>query len=203
MPGRRLIRLVWLAAAIACAAPATAAELIAGPARIATPTENYDSGGFFSELRLGALASVDGRERVREDGLFVDAQVLLNPILPPLDSFILDLLLRPRPHAGATISTAGETNQLYAGLTWTVPLGEVLFLEASFGATLHDHALDEDFENGAQLGCHLLFRESAGIGLAIGAHWRLLASVDHASHAGLCGANDGLTHAGTSVGYRF
>ncbi|HWT31912.1 MAG TPA: hypothetical protein VN240_12925, partial [Propylenella sp.] len=117
MPGRRLIRLVWLAAAIACAAPATAAELIAGPARIATPTENYDSGGFFSELRLGALASVDGRKRVREDGVFLDGQLLLNPLLPPLYNFVADVLLRPRPHVGATISTAGETNQIYAGLT--------------------------------------------------------------------------------------
>jgi len=202
MPESALLRLLVLAGAVAFAAPAAAADLIAGPARIVTATQDYDP-RFFSELRLGALASVDGRERVREDGLFVDAQLLLNPVLPPLDNFVADVLLRPRPHVGATLSTAGETNQVYAGVTWTFPVTSVLFLEASFGATLHDRALDEDFEDGAKLGCHLLFRESAGIGLAFGPHWRLLASVDHASHAGLCGANDGLTHAGTSVGYRF
>lgn len=202
MPDRALLRLLFVAGAVGLAAPAEAGDLIAGPARVVTATEDYDP-RFFSELRLGALASVDGRERVREDGVFVDAQILLNPILPPLDNLVAELLLRPRPHAGVTVSTAGETNQVYAGLTWTFPVTSVLFLEASFGATLHDRPLDEDFEDGAKLGCHLLFRESVGIGLALGPRWNVIATVDHASHAGLCGANDGLTHAGTSLGYRF
>jgi hypothetical protein len=206
------MRLACLAAAVAIAAPAAAADLIAAPAAIVsapedvvvTATEDYDRGGFFSEVRLGAAFwALDGRERIHEDGVFIQGQVFLNPVLKPFDNFFADVLLRPRPHLGTSISTAGETNQVFAGVTWTLPLGEVLFLEANFGATLHDRGLDLGHEDGAQLGCHLLFREGAGVGVNLGPRWNVVASVDHSSNAGLCEDNDGLTHAGTSVGYRF
>src|SRR5918997_1923355 len=95
---------------------------------VVTATEDYDRGGFFSEVRLGAaLWALDGRERIHEDGVFVQGQVFFNPVLKPFDNFFADVLLRPRPHLGTSISTAGETNQVFAGVTWTVPLGGALF----------------------------------------------------------------------------
>ncbi len=205
------MRSACLAAAVALAGPVAAADFIAAPSAVTAPqdpvvtaTEDYDRGGFFSEVRLGAAFwALDGRERIHEDGVFIQGQVFLDPVLRPFDNFLADVLLRPRPHLGTSISTAGETNQVFAGVTWTLPVGKVLFLEANFGATLHDRGLDEDFEDGAQLGCHLLFREGAGVGVNLGPHWSIVASVDHSSNAGLCEDNDGLTHAGTSVGYRF
>ncbi len=206
------MRSACLAAAVALAGPVTAADFVAAPSAVVTApadpvvtaTEDYDRGGFFSEVRLGAAFwALDGRERIHEDGVFIQAQVLLDPVLRPFDNFFADVLLRPRPHLGTSISTAGETNQVFAGVTWTLPVRKFLFLEANFGATVHDRGLDLDHDDGAQLGCHLLFREGAGVGLALGPHWRIVASVDHSSNAGLCEDNDGLTHAGTSVGYRF
>ena len=77
----------------------------------------------------------------------------------------------------------------------------MFFAEASFGATVHNGAI-----KGAEvaLGCHTLFRESLGVGANVGEHWRVIASLDRSSHFGLCSPiDDGLTHAGLSVGYRF
>jgi hypothetical protein len=184
--------------------PAAAADLIAAPALVTTATEYYDRGDFFTEVRLGAAFSADGRERVHEDGLFVEGEVLFVPIPGRYGHWLVESLLLPRPHVGATLSTDGGTQQVYAGLTWNVPLAEIFFLEASFGGTIHDRGLDLGHDDGAELGCHLLFRESAGIGVRLGPHWRLVTSVDHSSNAGLCDAgNDGLTHVGTALGYRF
>ena len=50
----------------------------------------------------------------------------------------------------------------------------------------------------------MLFRESLGLGIDFGEHWRVMGGVDHSSHTNLCGKeNDGLTHFGGSIGYRF
>jgi len=126
--------------------------------------------------------------------------VLFDPFVGPFDNRFLDILLRPRPHIGGTASPEG-TDQIFAGLTWNLPVGRIFFVEASFGGTVHNGPI-----TGAEvaLGCHALFRESAGVGANIGEHWRVIASVDHSSHNEWCSDdNDGLTHAGLSAGYRF
>jgi hypothetical protein len=118
----------------------------------------------------------------------------------PFDNYFLNTLLRPRPHIGATGSFDGP-DQLFAGLTWNFPIWRGLFAEASFGGTL----TNADLHN-AQIavGCPVLFRESLGLGVDIGPHWRAMVGVDHSSHAELCDEdNDGLTHLGGYLGYRF
>jgi hypothetical protein len=126
--------------------------------------------------------------------------VLFDPILWPMGNPFLDILLRPRPHVGGTASPTG-TDQLFAGLTWTVPVGRVFFTEASFGGTVHNGPI---IGPELSLGCHEMFRASVGAGVNIGRHWRLIASADRSSHLGLCSdADDGLTHVGASLGYRF
>jgi len=161
----------------------------------------YNSGGIFDARWLGATTFWQENDGGTQDGVFVTGQVLFDPFVAPLDNRFLDILLRPRPHLGASVSTEDGVNQLYGGLTWTVPLPSILFLEASFGGTIHDG----DLENAPiALGCRLLFRESVGLGLELGAHWRVIGGVDHSSHTNLCGNdNDGLTHIGGSIGYRF
>jgi len=163
------------------------------------PVGDFGHGGIFDEVRIGVLGFwQDNAES--EEGVYIAGQVLFDPFVDPFNNWLLDVLLRPRPHIGGSFSPSG-TDQLFAGLTWNIPLGRLFFAEASFGGTVHNGAI-----TGAEvsLGCHALFRESAGIGANIGEHWRIIASVDHSSHAELCSnENDGLTHAGVSIGYRF
>jgi hypothetical protein len=134
------------------------------------------------------------------EGAYVTGQVLFDSFVPAFSNWWANTLLRPRPHIGGTFSPDGP-DQLFAGLTWTVPVWRMFFVEASFGGTVHNGPLE-----GAEvsLGCEILFRESLGVGADIGEHWRVMVGVDHSSHADLCdGENDGLTHLGGYLGYRF
>lgn len=192
------MRLIWrcvpglLGAALAAASPAAAEDMVAEP--------NGALLGIIDEIRFGPSVSIQGSS---PDGPLVNGQVLFTPFVPHLGGELLDMFLRPRPHLGVTVATDDGTSQVFGGVTWTFPIFDPLFLEASFGGTVHDGPLTGT-GNEESLGCRLLFRESIGVGLALGAHWRVIASADHSSHASLCdGDNGGLTHAGVGVGYRF
>jgi lipid A 3-O-deacylase len=167
----------------------------------ATNAGVYNPGGIFDEVRAGATTFWQGGDNGDEGGVYITGQVLFDPFVAPLDNRYLDVLLRPRPHLGGSLSTGGGSSQLFGGLTWTVPLPSIFFLEASFGGTIHDAPL----ENAPiAVGCRVLFRESVGLGVELGPHWRVVGGIDHSSHANLCGDdNDGLTHIGGSIGYRF
>ena len=162
-------------------------------------SDQFVNGGIFDEVRAGVLGFWQNNAE-SEEGVYITSQVLFDPFVPPLDYRILSFLLRPRPHIGGNVSPAG-TDQVFAGLTWHLPVWRSLFAEASFGGTVHNGPI-KDAE--VALGCHALFRESVAVGVNVGDHWRVIAGIDHSSHAELCsGENDGLTHAGVSVGYRF
>ena len=189
-------------AANAYAAPSLESRSPAGTADNAYASAGaYNPGWIFDEVRAGATTFWQGGDNGDEDGIYVTGQVLFDPFIPPLENRYLDILLRPRPHLGGSLATGGGSSQLFGGLTWTVPLPSIVFLEASFGGTIHDAPL----ENAPiAVGCRVLFRESIGLGLELGPHWRVIGGIDHSSHANLCGNdNDGLTHVGGSIGYRF
>ena len=182
-----------LALAAATASSHAAAQEFAG---------SGDAGGFgiFDEVRAGGSFSIQSSS---PDGPLFNGQVLFGTFVRPFDNYLLDTLLRPRPHLGVTVATDSGTSQVFGGLTWNFPLFGPLFLEASFGGTIHDGPLESPGD-GEDLGCRVLFRESIGLGLDLGQHWRIIAAADHSSHADLCnGGNSGLTHAGVSVGYKF
>jgi len=214
MLGWRQGTLAPLLLALVPTAPALAADPILpdlrGSVELASPLEvsptstlDYNRGGIFDEVRIGSAAAYQDNDEGTEDAPIVHGQVLFDPLLQPLDNRLLDIFLRPRPHVGGLVSFGG-TSQLFAGVTWNVPLGP-FFLEASFGGTIHDGTLDTPpEEDGVALGCRLLFRESVGAGVHLGRNWTIMAQWDHASHADLCGEdNNGLTHIGGSIGYRF
>jgi len=162
---------------------------------------SYNPAGIFDEVRLGATTFWQGGDNGDEGGVYLTGQILFDPFIAPLGNRVLDVLLRPRPHFGGSLSTGGGTSQVFGGLTWTVPLPSVFFAEASFGGTIHDGDLEDA---PIALGCRVLFRESVGLGVELGPHWRVIGGIDHSSHANLCGNdNDGLTHIGGSIGYRF
>ena len=156
--------------------------------------------GIFDEVRFGGSFSVQDSS---PDGLLLNGQLFFTTFVPPFENYLLNTFLRPRPHIWATIATDDGPNQLSGGLTWNFPIFDPFFLEASFGGTWHDGPLESP-AGGDDLGCHVMFRESVGIGADFGEHWRAVVLADHASHAGLCdGGNSGLTHVGLYAGYRF
>jgi lipid A 3-O-deacylase len=163
------------------------------------PVDDFSHGGIFDEVRLGALVFWQNNAST-EQGLYATGQVLFDPFVRRFDNWALNVLLRPRPHIGGNVSPDG-TDQIFAGLTWHVPVGQTFFAEASFGGTVHNGPIKNAQ---VSLGCHTLFRESIAAGINIREHWRVIAGIDHSSHAELCSPqNDGLTHVGASIGYRF
>ncbi|MGH6922454.1 MAG: acyloxyacyl hydrolase [Propylenella sp.] len=160
--------------------------------------------GIFDEVRGGAVYPVQPND---DSGVTLSGQLYFKSFVPPMQNYWANALLRPRVHVGGNLATGDDPiNQVYAGLTWHFPIYNSFFFEGSFGGTWHDGPLDSPGD-GLDLGCHWLFRESIALGMDVNDNWRVLASVDHSSHAGLCddgrAGNSGITHAGVYVGYRF
>ena len=53
------------------------------------------------------------------------------------------------------------------------------------------------------LGCSVLFRESASIGVMVTETASVMATIEHASNANLCADNRGLTNMGIRFGWTF
>lgn len=180
-PGRCFI---VLAATAACIAGATAASAQAP---------------LIDEMRLGVFAhNVEASSA--ESGTDINVELLFRRPAIAYGNRVLDVLLRPRPHIGASINTAGDTSQVYAGFSWDMKLAPALVLELTFGGTWHDGP-----ENGGApdlYGCPLAFRESISLGLALDQRWTVYGTVTHMSNAGLCDFNSGLTSAGLRLGYK-
>jgi hypothetical protein len=169
-----------------------------------TNTLDYDHGGIFDEVRVSGSGWWQDNDGGTEGPFYIGGEVLFDPFLPPYENWFANVLLRPRPMIGVNIATDCCTDQIFAGLTWDVPVGPV-FIEASFGGTIHDGDLRQPpgSADGLELGCRVLFRESAGIGVRLGPHWTVLAGADHSSNNELCDDNNGLTHIGGMIGYHF
>ncbi|MDX0997180.1 acyloxyacyl hydrolase [Sinorhizobium medicae] len=158
----------------------------------------------FDELRFGATASIsDGSNQ--ENGAFPSLTVFFDPLGADSANGLVEKILRPRFHAGASVATSSTgVSEIYSGLSWTADVTERFFVEIGAGATVHDGNLNDDGSEGPKLGCRLLFREYAAAGYRFDDHWNLSATVEHASNANLCdGPNDGLTRAGLMLGYEF
>jgi lipid A 3-O-deacylase len=110
-----------------------------------------------------------------------------------------------RPHVGATLNFGGLESMAYAGLSWTIPvLDTPAFIEGSLGGAIHNGTLSGAVAPLRNLGCPVLFRESASLGWNFSDSASVMVTVEHASHAGLCGDNNrGLTNLGVRFGYRF
>jgi lipid A 3-O-deacylase len=169
-------------------------------------TAKAASNTIFSELRLGTFGH-NFTSTFESGSVDVNGELLFAKPLTSTDPWI-DALL-PRPHLGATINTGDKTSHAYAGLTWTVPLGERFFVEGSFGASINN-GLDGParrnphlVQDRAPIGCNLLFRESASIGFNITQSWSVMGTFEHTSNAGLCDSNSGLSNAGVRFGYKF
>lgn len=154
------------------------------------------------ELRGGVFGhSVDGSAGLQTNRIEdVNFEALFT--MPQLDSFIW--LGKVRPHVGATVNLNGGESMAYAGLSWTVPLGDIFFVEGAFGAALHNGALHGAADPDRNLGCPVLFHEAVSVGANLTTNASIMVTAEHASHAGLCGNdNRGLTNLGVRLGFRF
>ena len=158
---------------------------------------------FFSEVRVGGFA----HDPYSPEGGSVDfnGEILFAKPFTAADLFSSYFI--PRPHLGTTLNFSGRTSMIYAGLTWTYDVTPWLFVEGSFGGAVHDgntqsnRALVAADQNA--LGCSPLFRESVSVGVRLSANWSVMGTVEHASNAGLCTLNRGLTNFGARLGYTF
>jgi lipid A 3-O-deacylase len=153
------------------------------------------------EIRVGMFAANLEEGGSEEADMLVNGELLFGRPEHNYGNPILDHFLRPRPHIGFSVAPDDGTNQFYAGFTWDIKLTDRLFLETSFGGTLHDGPTASDDPD--SYGCSLLFRESASLGYAITETTRLLLTVDHMSNASLCDQNQGLTNAGVRLAHRW
>ena len=116
------------------------------------------------EIRLGGMQhDLDVRNNhsgvgytvSREGGIDV-GEVLFSSPWPQPANPIVDFLFRPRPMLGVTVNTQGNTSQVYLGAASSLPLLEVLFVEATFGGAYHDGPLTSARTHYvAAYGCHV------------------------------------------------
>ncbi len=110
----------------------------------------------------------------------------------------------PKPNLGATVNFGGRESMIHLGLTWQVPVFDTpVFIEGTFGGALHNGALTNANAPARDLGCSLLFYESAGIGMNVSDNATVMLAWEHASSANICAPNRGLTNIGVKVGYKF
>nr|WP_245295107.1 acyloxyacyl hydrolase [Pararhizobium antarcticum] len=157
----------------------------------------------FDEVRFGTSASISNGNG-HESGLAPSLTVFFDPFSETQAKGWTESILEPRLYLGASVGTGDAVSQVYSGVSFDFSVTEKFFLELGFGGTVHDGNLKDGRSSGPSLGCRLLFREYAAAGYRFDDNWQVLATVDHSSHANLCdGPNDGLTHAGLAIGYKF
>ena len=155
--------------------------------------------GLITEMKAGILyhdAGVFGRNEER--GADVDGEIRFLPWE------FLNFMASPRPHFGFHINTAGDTSQVFTGLTWEWNFLPPFFADASFGLAVHDGAITTDALHTKELGSRVLFRESVEIGWNFYGPHNVSVLVDHVSHGTMLGPkNEGMDSLGVRYGYRF
>ena len=168
-------------------------------------TDSFHS-GWLSEIRVGLLkhsASIS-TSTPKEKGVDGSFEILFS------SPQFLKLIWSPRPHIGTSVNASKkDTDLLYAGLTWGWHPFRYLFIDASFGLSLHNgyndvKSTDPLYGRVREFGCDWLFRESLEIGTPISKGQRLSVMWDHVSHGGICDTeNEGMDNLGIRYGYKF
>ncbi|MBD8891587.1 acyloxyacyl hydrolase [Roseibium litorale] len=156
--------------------------------------------GLYSELRGGALYH-DMEDH--ESGADINAEILSRWAGLQFTIPVAGMHAMLRPHLGANLNLSGDTSAVYAGYTLTVDLTDRIFVEGGFGGMAHNGKHDARNPDRLSLGCSLLFRESASLGVRVTDHFNVSAMIEHSSNGGACEPNNGLTNAGVRIGYMF
>ncbi len=151
-----------------------------------------------AELRMGVLIHDEGPfSRNEEDGLDINIEVLFP------SPKVLEFIWSPRPHIGVNANMEGDTSQVYFGLSWEWGFWDNWFAGFSLGGSVHDGETETNRIDRKELGCRLLFRESAEFGYRLGRRHGISLFLDHVSNGNICSKNEGLENFGLRYGYRF
>jgi lipid A 3-O-deacylase len=158
------------------------------------------------EVRLGSSLHFENPSHY-EPGLFFTGTLFFDPLNQKTASGWVDFLLRPRIYAGGTGSLVGSTSQAFMGVDWKIYPVDNVFFDIGFGPSIHNGRLSDDGSGSTlpKLGSRILLHHYYAVGVDINEHWSLMGTYDHSSHANLCNNcdNQGVTHLGVSLGYRF
>jgi lipid A 3-O-deacylase len=160
---------------------------------------------FVDEIRLGVFDhDTDLIGHKKESG----ADVVLELLSRPLTG--LNFIGAPRLLIGGAVNSAGQTNQIYAGLikSWylvrdVLKSGDGIFIEGVLGGGLNDGKTDvigtpkeRDWKSH---GSHFMFRTGFDIGYRIDSVWAVAINFNHISNAGLADPNEGMNGIGLTV----
>jgi lipid A 3-O-deacylase len=208
------MRVVRGLAAVRMGVSAMVVLILAGGAAHAQSPSDWQAGSLVDEVRAGVLKHDVRFAGGREPGADISAELLFASPFPQdwgasLPGW-LTWVARPRPFLGGELNTAGATNQVYAGLTWTVPLSrrvlsdsDSLTLDLDFGPGLNDGHVRPTTPDRKALGSNALFRLAAELGWHFTSRVGVYLLFEHVSNAGLTRYNEGLNDFGLRVGYRF
>ena len=161
--------------------------------------------GIINEIKVGGLwHDVGFLGDHTERGADINLEMLFN------SPDILAIIGSPRPHIGGDYNTAGQTSDVFTGLTWGISLiqnlfrpGDAIFVTGSLGGAYQDGYIDNAPLGRKRLGSPILFRESAELGYQVTPMISISAILDHISNANLAQHNGGITSAGARLGFKF
>jgi lipid A 3-O-deacylase len=164
-----------------------------------------EAASYIDELKLGVLDhDVGVFGSTRESGVDLNAELRF------VSPSFLSPIFAPRPHLGVSVNTAGDTSQLYFGLTWSFTLfreilgaGDGIFIDASLGGSVHNGELNDSRSDMKALGSRVLFRESVELGYRFLERHSVSVMLDHVSNANLADHNEGLDTVGVRYGLKF
>jgi lipid A 3-O-deacylase len=149
-----------------------------------------------------------------EPGVDINPEVIFWSPIP--DSWAAEVpwylrfAVQPRPTIGGMINTAGATNQVYFGMTWSWLLasdvlnpGDGFTFGIFFGPGFNDGHLRPSGPDRKALGSHVLFRPAIELGYRIAPQYEVSVYADHVSNAGFARFNQSLNEVGGRFGIRF
>ena len=176
-----------------------------GPARprpAAADTSFFGSTGeglwaAISEFRGGILAH-DAVPTLthKEPGADINLEILFH------SPDFLGVIGSPRPHVGFAVNTGGDTNQLYAGLTWEWDFWRDMFASLALAGAIHDGDREVRSNDEKELSRRVLLRAAVELGERFRQRHILSLNLDQISNGGICDQNEGLVLLGIRYGYR-
>ena len=170
--------------------------------------------GWVSEVKLGVLAHDIGFLGTHvENGADINGEVRFHSIdwfTDKSNPIWLNDLLSPRPDAGLSINTDGNTDFYYVGLVWSTHFArdifqsqDSLFGDIGLGGAIQDGYTDNAPPGRKDFGSRALFHLSGELGYQFDPQWSLSVYYDHYSNADLANSNPGINDLGMRVGYKF
>ena len=132
-----------------------------------------DSPGWLSEIRFGGTTLWQSRQHGGGGRSLCDRQGSVEFPHPRVRQVVPRHPAQAPTHWEAGISTEGGRSQFYAGVTSTVPLPSIL----SRGIFRRAVTTRPWRTSRSLLGLPFLFRESIGLGLELGPHWRVIGGI--------------------------